>query len=55
LDLSFAQAREEIARCAGSQFDPRIVKVFLSLPLELWSDLRTEMEHARAGAIGMTL
>ena len=44
--LSFAQAREEIARCAGSQFDPQIVQVFLGLPLELWSDLRKQVEHA---------
>ncbi len=32
--LSFAQAREEIERCAGSQFDPELVRVFLSLPEE---------------------
>jgi putative nucleotidyltransferase with HDIG domain len=32
--LSFAQAREEIERCAGAQFDPELVKVFLSVPEE---------------------
>ncbi len=32
--LSFAQAREEIERCAGSQFDPELVRVFLRLPEE---------------------
>ncbi|MEN3002159.1 MAG: HD domain-containing phosphohydrolase [Armatimonadota bacterium] len=32
--LSFAQAREEIERCAGTQFDPELVRVFLSLPEE---------------------
>ncbi len=52
--LSFAQAREEIERCAGNQFDPRIVRVFLNLPLELWSKLRKEVEHAPAGAFGVT-
>jgi len=51
--LSFAQAREEIARCSGSQFDPRIVKVFLGLPLELWNGLRQEVEHAPAGTFGV--
>ncbi|MGO8773263.1 MAG: HD-GYP domain-containing protein [Terracidiphilus sp.] len=53
--LSFAQAREEIARCAGSQFDPQIVHVFLGLPLELWSDLRKQVEHAPVGTFGVTL
>jgi putative nucleotidyltransferase with HDIG domain len=53
--VSFAQAREEIARCAGSQFDPRIVNVFLGLPVERWCDLREEVEHAPAGTFGITL
>jgi putative nucleotidyltransferase with HDIG domain len=53
--LSFAQAREEIAHCSGSQFDPRIVEVFLGLPLEMWGDLRLEVEHAAAGTFGVTL
>jgi putative nucleotidyltransferase with HDIG domain len=53
--LSFAQARQEIARCAGSQFDPRIVHVFLGLPVERWSNLRKEVEHAPAGTFGIIL
>ena len=53
--LSFAQAHKEIAHCAGSQFDPQIVKIFLGMPLELWSDLRKEVEHAPAGTFGVTL
>jgi HD-GYP domain-containing protein (c-di-GMP phosphodiesterase class II) len=53
--LSFAQAREEIEHCSGSQFDPRIVNVFLGLPMELWSDLRKEVEHAPAGTFGVAL
>ncbi len=52
--LSFAQAREEIAHCSGRQFDPQIVKVFLGMPLELWSDIRKEVEHAPAGTFGVT-
>jgi HD-GYP domain-containing protein (c-di-GMP phosphodiesterase class II) len=32
--LSFAQAREEIIRCSGQQFDPEMVKLFLEIPEE---------------------
>jgi len=53
--LSFVQARQEIARCGGSQFDPKIVKVFLAMPLELWYDLRCQVEHAPVGTFGVTL
>jgi len=42
---SFAEARAEILRCSGTQFDPAIVKIFLSLPSGLWSDLRREVER----------
>lgn len=40
---SFAAARDEIAKCAGGQFDPSIVKVFLQMPIETWSNLRDEI------------
>ncbi len=33
-------ARKEILRCAGSQFDPSIVDVFLATPDSIWLDLR---------------
>ncbi|MDQ2832311.1 MAG: response regulator [Acidobacteriota bacterium] len=39
---TFASAAEEIVRCGGSQFDPDIVAVFASIPVETWSDLRAE-------------
>ncbi len=39
---TFAAATEEIARCAGKQFDPWIVEVFLEMPHETWIDLRAE-------------
>ncbi len=42
---SFSDACAEIARCSGTQFDPTIVKVFLSMPNELWSDMRREVER----------
>jgi putative nucleotidyltransferase with HDIG domain len=43
---SFAKARDEITRCSGTQFDPQIVEVFLSIPSETWSEMRaaTEMQ-----------
>lgn len=40
---SYAIAREEIARCGGTQFDPHVVEVYLGLPDTLWEDLRAEM------------
>jgi putative nucleotidyltransferase with HDIG domain len=40
---TFAAARLEIKRCAGTQFDPNVVNVYLSLPDQLWEDLRAEI------------
>jgi len=37
---SIEAAREEIERCAGTQFDPVVVSVFLSMPSSLWLQLR---------------
>jgi putative nucleotidyltransferase with HDIG domain len=36
----FSVARNEISRCAGTQFDPRIVDAFLSVPIKVWEELR---------------
>ena len=33
-------ARKEILRCAGTQFDPSIVDVFVATPDSIWQDLR---------------
>ena len=41
--LRMSQAREEIRRCAGTQFDPRIVEVFLSIPETHWIELRESL------------
>ena len=41
---SLTAAREEIARCQGSQFDPEVVKVFLKMPDNIWEDLRREID-----------
>jgi len=37
---SFEDAVDELLRCAGTHFDPEIVKVFLSMPLTAWRELR---------------
>lgn len=36
-------ALEEIARFGGSQFDPEVVKTFLSMPESIWDDLRRQI------------
>jgi len=41
--LPMAHATEEIRRCAGTQFDPKIVRVFLSIPEQHWHELRENM------------
>lgn len=40
---SFDEARQEILRCSGTQFDPNVVEVFLKIPNELWLELRAEI------------
>ena len=40
----FSVARNEISRCAGTQFDPRIVDAFLSVPIKVWEELRDSIE-----------
>jgi putative nucleotidyltransferase with HDIG domain len=40
---TFDLAREEILRCSGTQFDPRVVETFLKIPNELWHELRSEI------------
>jgi putative nucleotidyltransferase with HDIG domain len=41
--LPMSHAREEIRRCAGTQFDPKIVEVFLSIPESHLIDLRENL------------
>jgi putative nucleotidyltransferase with HDIG domain len=40
---SFEEARGEIVRCTGTQFDPAIVDAFLKMPSDLWNELRSEI------------
>ncbi len=42
--LPFKIAREEIIRCSGTQFDPRIVEAFLSVPPQEWREIRERLE-----------
>lgn len=45
---SVKAAREEIRRFSGTQFDPKVVEIFLSMPDSIWEDLRREINsHAR--------
>jgi len=40
---SISAAREEIQACSGTQFDPEVVRTFLSMPESIWEDLRQEI------------
>jgi putative nucleotidyltransferase with HDIG domain len=42
---TFEAARKEIERWSGRQFDPRIVKVFLGMPDDIWEDLRRDINE----------
>jgi putative nucleotidyltransferase with HDIG domain len=42
---SYEEARDEIQRCSGTQFDPAVVKTFLKMPKELWVELRSEINN----------
>jgi putative nucleotidyltransferase with HDIG domain len=37
--LSFVAAREEVRRCSGTQFDPKVAKAFLSIELGTWMNI----------------
>ena len=52
---TFPEASKEIAHCSGGQFDPQIVDVFLSMPLETWSDLRAETVKQTSSVLSATL
>lgn len=52
---SFETACEEIARYSGQQFDPQVVEVFLTMPIQAWTDLRDEVAHLPNNALSSTL
>ena len=41
--LPMRHACDEIRRCSGTQFDPKIVEVFLSIPEQNWVGLRENL------------
>ncbi len=41
--LPMSHARDEIQRCSGSQFDPNVVEVFMSIPERHWLELRENL------------
>jgi cyclic di-GMP phosphodiesterase len=45
---SISSGRREIERQSGKQFDPEIVRVFLSISEHIWQELRTEIEAQSA-------
>jgi putative nucleotidyltransferase with HDIG domain len=45
--LPFKTARDEVIRESGKQFDPDVVRVFLSLPEETWENIRRQVASAR--------
>lgn len=40
----FAEAKAEIVRCRGTQFDPAVVDAFLAIPEEEWERIRLDVE-----------
>ena len=50
---SFAEARAEIERHSGGQFDPRIVETFMGMPEVIWGTLRQEVQDGASGTFGM--
>lgn len=45
--LPYAAAREEIIRESGRQFDPEVVRAFLSIPESAWEDVRRDVAGRR--------
>ncbi|HEV2645207.1 MAG TPA: HD domain-containing phosphohydrolase [Acidobacteriaceae bacterium] len=52
---SFAEARAEIVRCSGTQFDPAIVQVFLGISDDVWTRLREEVHSGTSSGLNPRL
>ena len=37
-------AKEEIKRCSGTQFDPKVVDAYLSVPDSAWDEIKHHVE-----------
>ncbi|MBX5481976.1 MAG: HD domain-containing protein [Myxococcaceae bacterium] len=46
-----AVAKEEIRRCAGTQFDPRIVEAYLAIPDSEWERIKRQVEDMERAEI----
>jgi putative nucleotidyltransferase with HDIG domain len=44
--LTYEDAREEITRFSGRQFDPDVVQYFLKVPLDIWTEIRESTTRA---------
>lgn len=42
--LSYDYAKAEIQRCSGTQFDPKVVDMFMNVPASRWQELRDEVD-----------
>jgi putative nucleotidyltransferase with HDIG domain len=49
--LPFSAAQAEIVRESGQQFDPEVVRVFLSIPQQVWESIRLEVPGVRLGPL----
>lgn len=45
--LSYQAALDEIRRCSGTQFDPSVVEVFLSMSLDVWKHIHDDVGLSR--------
>jgi putative nucleotidyltransferase with HDIG domain len=43
--LTIDDARAEIERCKGSQFDPAVADAFLAIDAHIWSEIRERVHH----------
>ncbi len=46
--LPYSAAREEVERCAGSQFDPDVVSAFCQVSADEWVEIRDDVERQLA-------
>jgi len=50
--LSYRAALDEIRLCSGTQFDPRVAEVFLSMPSDLWKNIHENVSLSHQGQDG---